>query len=331
LGIFLGYLCSLQLNPLPVHTAEESNMKLLKDEIARLQKGQKGFTLIELLVVIAIIAILAAMLLPALGKAKQKGQAIQCMNNHRQLANAWRMYSDDANDVLVYASTVKPAGDNSNPPDQYAWSGAHMDADPNNWANWDIGYDMAKRPLWPYVGKNQGVYKCPADHSTIKVSGKVLPRILSMSMNLYVGGFAPYLAAGEQPPNGTDGGWPFAKAYMIYAKNSWLIAPKGPPDKVFLFLDMREDNINWSNFMTDMSGYDPRDPSQYTLGDLPGSYHNKGCGFSFTDGHSEMHRWLDSRTAPAMGPLGSGAGGNNIPCAGNPDVAWLQDHSTRPR
>jgi prepilin-type N-terminal cleavage/methylation domain-containing protein/prepilin-type processing-associated H-X9-DG protein len=270
-------------------------------------RRNQAFTLIELLVVIAIIAILAALLVPSLTKAKLKAQGIQCMSNHKQLTLAWKMYVDDSRDNLPYASDGPDPVKNA-----YTWVKGLIDFDPNNRSNWDPQVDIMKSPLWPYCGKSTSIWKCPADRSYVVVNSVQKPRVRSMSMNVWFGGFG-----------GDDGGLS-GSIWRLYFKMSDLVDPG--PARTWLFLDMRQDSIDIGNFATDMTGW-PDSPSLTGFYDLPGMYHNRACGFSFADGHSEIKRWLDDRTMP---PLMDAA---DIPdiftTPNNPDVVWLQERATR--
>jgi prepilin-type processing-associated H-X9-DG protein len=144
-----------------------------------------------------------------------------------------------------------------------------------------------------------------------------------MVMNTWLGGFEGQYAS-FMPLN-----------FTLYKKFSSIVSRPGA-DKIFVFLDEREDAINWGNFYTDMAGAPtattPGNPNLYKLADLPGAYHSQAAGFSFADGHSEIKKWRDGRTCP---PLKVGGltfdGSTEIPSAYNQDVGWLQDHATRYR
>ena len=276
----------------------------------------RAFTLIELLVVIAIIAILAEMLLPALGKAKTKAQGIGCLNNSKQLMLGWRMYVEDNRDQLLYSYASVA---NALP---YVWCGNAYGVylldyyNPRQQGNWDTNNTIRTSPLYPYCGKSDGIWHCPADTSYgITPQGARVQRPRSMSMSNWIGG------NGDSPDTGYKGYWGLtAPGSKVARKFSDISAGQPGPSMTFVLLDERPESINDGYFVVEMDGYSTTQAGSAELVDYPGVSHNGACGFGFADGHSEIHRWVDAVINAPLPPMLQ-----TYPANQAKDVRWMQD------
>lgn len=283
-----------------------------KTHRARFQPG--GFTLIELLVVIAVVAILAGLMLPALGRAKASAQGMRCMGNLKQHIAAWQMYAGDNNDRLPFSHHcyhLSQAGDTS------AWVLGWMDwLNPAKQDNWDPTLHVARSPMMPYLAGAISVWKCPSDRSAARQAGQSVPRVRSYSMGVWVGGDVNCSERWLWEP------------WVLYRKLSDMVDPG--PAKSFVFLDERAESIDDGCFaLASFSRWD--DAVNNQIVDWPASYHGGAGSFAFADGHWEPRKWRDPRTTPKEIPPHPTPLADPVPSPRNPDVTWLQEHSTRRR
>jgi prepilin-type N-terminal cleavage/methylation domain-containing protein len=253
-----------------------------------------GFTLIELLVVIAIIAILAGMLLPALAKAKAKAQAIQCINNLKQLQLGWQLYAGDFNDYMVPNA---PAG--ADP--KQSWCGGAYQSWGNSVANTNENY-YRESIMGQYVSGTIAVYHCPGD--TVPSSNG--QRLRSYSMNSQVG--ALYTATLTES---------FNPGYKTCIKVADVGSCPGPSD-TFVFCEESMLSMN--------DGYLQIDSSGGKFPDVPGAYHKWSCGISFVDGHAELRRWETPILKKAV--VSGQTGANLIAGPFNADWKWVTQHAS---
>ena len=111
--------------------------------------------------------------------------------------------------------------------------------------------------------------------------------------------------------------------YRTYFKLSEINDPS--PSMLYVLLDEHPDGINAGGFANQMV----ESAGAARIIDFPASYHNGAAGISFSDGHADIRKWVDSRTKPPV--TYNNNLGLNVASPNNQDMIWLADRTSSRR
>jgi len=265
------------------------------------KKTTKAFTLIELLVVIAIIAILASLLLPALAKARSKGQHAVCLSNVKQLDLAWILYAGDFDDNLVWNDLTSSGS---------GWVRGIIDYNPGNPHNTNLEGLMNPKyaKLAPYTD-SPGIYRCPGDRSVVRIRQKPIPRVRSVVLSQAMNSRNDWLSFITK------------RKYHVFRKLSDINVMG--TSNAYTFINEHPDSINFGDLAVAMN--EGVAPTRIYIIDYPASNHNGAGTISFADGHAEPHKWLDERTMP---PVKNRTIPLVVPSAHNKDMIYMSSKAS---
>jgi prepilin-type processing-associated H-X9-DG protein len=265
---------------------------------------KSGFARQDLMAVLGTVSLLGGLLFVTLGSSSGRlDYGFQCASNLRQLSAAWLMYADDNDGRLPRCYDPSPGR---------AWIWGALDYNGSNTDNTNTLnlVDPQRATMGPYA-RDPALFHCPADSSSVRRSGVLLPRVRSYSMSE---------AMGQE-----TSGWLPSPAYRTFLKRDDITAPS--PGHAWVFIEEHPDSINDSEFAVQMA--EASRPSDSRIIDFPAAYHDSGANLAFADGHVELRIWLDPRTKPAV-RIGSVLS-LNVASPSNRDVLWLSQHTSSRR